>query len=197
MRLTFLSHFIICLALAAASWFAHVNGVFATVWTNDQSMMTSVIGALFVGSAGWLGWLAWLADDRTQRQSVLLLPSADFGHLAERILPMLGLFGTAFGLSLQAKALAGGATSFAALATSLYCTACGVPKPCRHMAPDLLFHPVVPGRLSVSLPGSARSSAFRARLGGAPGWLEDPAGPGHLVSRPPICRHTLTRSSRS
>ncbi len=52
----------------------------------------------------------------------------------------------------------------------------------------------IPGRLSVSLPGSARSPAFRARLGGAPGWLEDPAGPGHLVSRPPICRHTLTRT---
>ena len=50
----------------------------------------------------------------------------------------------------------------------------------------------IPGRLSVSLPGSARSSALRARLGGAPGWLEDPSGPGHLVSRPPICRHTVT-----
>jgi len=41
-------------------------------------------------------------------------------------------------------------------------------------------------------PGSARPSALRARLGGAPGWLEDPSGPGHLVSRPPSCRHTLT-----
>ena len=52
----------------------------------------------------------------------------------------------------------------------------------------------IPGRLSVSLPGSARSSALRARLGGAPGWLEDPSGPGHLVSRPPICRHSLSRT---
>ncbi len=50
----------------------------------------------------------------------------------------------------------------------------------------------IPGRLFVSLPGSARSSAVRARLGGAPGWLEDPSGPGHLVSRPPICRRALT-----
>ena len=49
----------------------------------------------------------------------------------------------------------------------------------------------IPGRLFVSLPGSARSSAVRARLGGAPGWLEDPSGPGHLFSRPPICRRTL------
>ena len=52
----------------------------------------------------------------------------------------------------------------------------------------------IPGRLSVSLPWSARSSALRARLGGAPGWLEYPSGPGHLVSRPPICRHSLSRT---
>src|SRR6516164_7160611 len=45
-------------------------------------------------------------------------------------------------------------------------------------------------------PGSARPSALRARLGGAPGWLEDPSEPGHLVSRPPSCRHTLTRTRR-
>jgi len=51
---------------------------------------------------------------------------SSFGHLAERLLPMLGLFGTAFGLSLQAKALAGSAAGFAPLATSLNCTACGV-----------------------------------------------------------------------
>ena len=51
--------------------------------------------------------------------------------------------------------------------------------------------PRIPGRVSVLLPGSARSSALRARLGGAPGWLEDPSGPGHLVSRPPSCRRIL------
>lgn len=39
---------------------------------------------------------------------------------------MLGLFGTAFGLSLQAKALSAGAAAFTPLATSLYCTASGV-----------------------------------------------------------------------
>jgi hypothetical protein len=124
MRLTFLSHFIICLACAASAWFAHVNGVLAIVWANDQSMMTSAIGALFLATAAWLGWQAWRADEPAGNGSVPA--DASFGHLAERLLPMLGLFGTAFGLSLQAKALAGGATSFAALATSLYTTACGV-----------------------------------------------------------------------
>jgi hypothetical protein len=38
---------------------------------------------------------------------------------------MAGFVGTAIGLSLQAKALAGGATSFTALATSLFTTATG------------------------------------------------------------------------
>jgi hypothetical protein len=135
MRLTFLSHFVLCLAVAAAAWFAHMNGVFAAVWANDQSMMTSAIGALFVGTGAWLGWQAWLADDGRQTSedgeagrpsSVVRPPSSDFGHLAERMLPMLGLFGTAFGLSLQGKALSGGAAAFAPLATSLYCTAAGV-----------------------------------------------------------------------
>jgi len=126
MRLCFLNHFVICLAVASAAWFAHMNGVFATVWANDQSMMTSAIGALFVLSAAYLGWQAWIADATLGCRFLHPAPNPDFGHLAERLLPMLGLFGTAFGLSLQAKALAGGATSFAALATSLYCTACGV-----------------------------------------------------------------------
>jgi hypothetical protein len=120
MRMTFLSHFVICLAVVAAAWFAAVNGVFMTIWANDQSMMTSAIGALFLGTAAHLGRQAWGADAGG--------PPADasFGHLAERLLPMLGLFGTAFGLSLQAKALSAGSTSFTALATSLFCTACGV-----------------------------------------------------------------------
>ena len=115
-RLSFLSHFILCLAIGAAAWFAYLNGVFNAVWTNDQSMMTSVIAVVFLGTTVWLGWQAWRVD----------AADPSFGHLAERLLPMLGLFGTAFGLSLQAKALAGGAAGFAPLATSLYCTACGV-----------------------------------------------------------------------
>ncbi len=124
MRITFLSHFTICLAFAAGAFFAVVNGLPQTIWANDQSMMTSVIAALFVGSASYLGWLAWLADSSAcpaDGGSV----SADFGHLAERLSVMIGFVGTAVGLSLQAKALAGGSASFGALATSLFTTACG------------------------------------------------------------------------
>ena len=54
-RLTFLSHFVLCLACAGLVFFAWANGVPQTIWTNDMSMMTSVIGALFVGSAIRLG----------------------------------------------------------------------------------------------------------------------------------------------
>ena len=134
MRLTFLTHFVLSLAVASAAFFAWRAGILLTVWQNDASMMTSAIAAGLLGSVIWLGWQAWrVGSDRPISRDAYgrFLPQphtadASFGHLAERALPMLGLFGTAFGLSLQAKALAGGAAAFAPLATSLYCTAAGV-----------------------------------------------------------------------
>ena len=65
-RLTFLSHFVLCLACAALAFFAWANGVPQTIWTNDMSMMTSAICALFVGSAVWLGWEAWRIGEPTR-----------------------------------------------------------------------------------------------------------------------------------
>jgi hypothetical protein len=53
----------------------------------------------------------------------------------------------------------------------------------------------IPGRLSVSLPGSARSSTLRARLGGAPRWLENPSGPGHWSAGRPFAG-TLSRGRK-
>ena len=134
-RLTFLSHFVICLACAGLAFFAWTRGVPQTVFINDASMMTSVIAVLFVVTAAYLGRLAWMADDPKEiylgldtyghrivgRNEV----SSDFGHNAERWAVMLGFVGTAIGLSLQAKSLAGGSTSFTALATSLFTTASG------------------------------------------------------------------------
>lgn len=115
-RLTFLSHFVICLACVALVFFAAVNGVPQMIFSVDQSMMTSVIAALFVGAAVYIGWLAWNVSATTD---------TGFGHLAERLAVMIGFVGTAMGLSLQAKALAGGSASFEALATSLFTTMCG------------------------------------------------------------------------
>jgi hypothetical protein len=140
-RLTFLSHFCLCLACAAGAFFAWRAGVLQTIYANDMSMMTSVIAALFVGSAVYLGWQAWIVDGVPRwvglerrhwgEMGVADGPkpyphaTAEYGHLAERLCVMAGFVGTAIGLSLQAKSLAGGATSFTALATSLYTTACG------------------------------------------------------------------------
>lgn len=132
-RLAFLSHFVLCLACAGLAFFAWANGVPQTMWANDMSMMTSVIGALFVGSAIWLGWQAWriggpYTDEMERvgaRSSLMSPPSSEYGHLAERLCVMAGFVGTAIGLSLQAKSLAGGVTSFTALATSLFTTASG------------------------------------------------------------------------
>ncbi len=125
-RLTFLSHFVICLACMSLSFFAWVNGVPRTIWANDMSMMTSVIAALFLGTTAWLGWQAWqVSEERSENGESSRSPTADFGHLSERLCVIAGFVGTAIGLSLQAKSLAGGTTSFAALATSLFTTASG------------------------------------------------------------------------
>ncbi len=132
-RLTFLSHFVLCLGCTGLGFFAWINGVPQMIWANDMSMMTSLIGTLFVGSTARLGWQAWrigepMSSDGTRTDSpssFTSLPSSDFGHLAERLCVMAGFVGTAIGLSLQAKSLAGGATSFTALATSLFTTASG------------------------------------------------------------------------
>ncbi len=113
----------ICLAVGSAAFFAAVNNVPQTIWNDDLSHMTSVIALLFIGASIYLGRQAWIADEASS--AGLHPPSADFGHLAERLSVMAGFVGTAIGLSLQAKALAGGSASFTALATSLFTTACG------------------------------------------------------------------------
>lgn len=128
-RLTFLSHFILCLACAALAFFAWQTGAVLMVWQSDASMMTSVIACLFVCTAVWLGRQAWRADfviEISPNLPVYYTANSDFGHSAERWSVMLGLLGTTLGLSLQAKSLAGGSTSFGALATSLYTTGTGI-----------------------------------------------------------------------
>src|ERR1700757_595092 len=115
-RLTFLSHFVICLAVASVAFFAALNNVPQTIWNDDLSHMTSVIALLFIGASIYLGRQAWIAGGAASAGPQP--PSPDFGPLAERLSVMAGFVGTAIGLSLQAKALAGGSASFTALATS-------------------------------------------------------------------------------
>src|SRR5579871_6348716 len=102
-RLTFLSHFVLCLAISAGAFFAWTNGVFTTIWTNDLSRMTSVIACLFVGSALYLGLQAWRTDasspptplthageGKPHEAAQSKAGDASFGHLAERLCVMTG-----------------------------------------------------------------------------------------------------------
>ena len=116
-RRCFLTHFILCLGIAAGAFLAWVAGLPTMIWAADASHMTSAIAALFVVAAFWIGRQAWSVGPDT---------STTFGHLTVRLSPMLGILGTAVGLSMQAASLAAGSTSFVALATSLYTTACGM-----------------------------------------------------------------------
>ena len=122
MRLTFLSWFILCLGIAAGAFFAFAAGVPQAVYADDLSHMTSAIGLVFVGTAGWLGRQAWLGDNPSRSCA---FPDLTWGNKAPEICAMLGLVGTVIGLSMQAKALMSGPASFGALATSLFTTACG------------------------------------------------------------------------
>jgi hypothetical protein len=134
--MTFLSHFIICLACAGVGFFAWTRGVPQMVYASDLSMTTSAIAALFVLAAGQIGWQAWRIDDKrlwgvsSRTGAYGLLSSvdinSDFGHLAEKLSVRIGLAGTVIGLAMQGKSLMGGASSFGALSTSLFTTAVGV-----------------------------------------------------------------------
>ena len=115
-RRCFLSHFVLCLAIAGGGFFAYMKGVPQAIYAADESMVTSLIFAAFLGSAAWLGVSSWRMDSR----------GVHFGHLATEISVMLGLLGTTIGLSLQAKALIGGSAAFGPLATSLFATMSGI-----------------------------------------------------------------------
>lgn len=132
-RVTFLSHFVLCLACAGASFFAWQRGIPQAVYAGDMSMMTSVIGALFVGTAVWLGWQAWEADtvweddpDFGDIPAPLPNVNPDFGYLAAELSLIIGVIGMAMGLAMQGKAIAAGGTAiFAAWATQLSATITG------------------------------------------------------------------------
>lgn len=114
-RLPFISHFLIVLSMLAGAFFATLYGVPQAIFAADQSYMTSAIVALVGFTAGYIGRAAWTGD----------IHGVEFGHFAVRISVLLGLVGTAVGLSLQARALVGGAAAFGPLATSLYTTMLG------------------------------------------------------------------------
>jgi hypothetical protein len=119
-RLTFLSHFVICLAIAAGFYFAWRAGIPQMVAENIVGRwFGGVIGTLFVWTAAWLGLLAWFADDSDFEVA------ADFGHLMQLMFPAIGMLGTVVGLSLSFRN-AGTPEMMAGAATAFYSTGCGI-----------------------------------------------------------------------
>jgi hypothetical protein len=130
---TFLSHFVLCLAISAGAFFAYQAGIPQMVAANDVARwFGGAIGLLFVWTAVWLGWQAWRADIRWTNVTAGLssprfnyhpedgLADASFGREAEKWCVAIGLIGTVIGLILQAKA-GPGELNFTALQT----TGCG------------------------------------------------------------------------
>ncbi len=116
-RITFVAHFVICLAVAAAAFLAWQKGAIQWVYANDQTMITSVIVLLLAYGVVRLGWLAWRVGPETD---------ASDGHWIVRLCIYAAYTGTAIGLLLLAKSFeAAGKPSFAALAAALCTTATG------------------------------------------------------------------------
>lgn len=138
-RITFLSHFVLVLAIAAGAFFAYQAGIPQMVAANDVARwFGGTIGALFVWTAIWLGWQAWLVDTQpktvwwmrpqgTPTSSVISAPevSASFGHLVELLCPAIGMLGTVVGLSLAFKD-AGSSAMFAGARTAFFSTGAGI-----------------------------------------------------------------------
>ncbi len=125
-RLTFLSHFIICLAITAGAYLAWRAGIPQMVAANDVARwFGGGIGALFVGTAVWLGWQAWEADASYAYFETPPRIDAGFGHLMQLMFPAIGMLGTVVGLSLAFRN-AGTPEMMAGAATAFYSTGCGI-----------------------------------------------------------------------
>ncbi len=133
---TFLSHFVLCLAIAAGAYFAYRAGIPQMVAANDVARwFGGAIGALFVWTAVWLGWQAWCVEPAAgavyrwattdEKAPCPSQADAHFGHLMQLMFPAIGMLGTVVGLSLAFRN-AGTPEMMAGAATAFYSTGCGI-----------------------------------------------------------------------
>lgn len=125
-RLTFLSHFVLSLAIAAGAFFAWQSGILLQGCNEPVVRWVGMtIGALFVSGVVWLGWQAWRTDGEwihgVDAIGEYESPAGDasYGDLLILISPAIGLVGTVSGLSVvfgnlgnQAALATGGSTAF-------------------------------------------------------------------------------------
>jgi hypothetical protein len=122
-RRCFLQHFVICLAVCAAAFFAIDYQIPQMIWNGDVSRMTTLIGVLFIMSSLYLGSLCW----QLSRANISLIEKkAEFGWFAAETCVQLALVGTTIGLIMQAKTLVSGTAGLLPLSTSLLTTAVGI-----------------------------------------------------------------------
>lgn len=134
-RLTFISHFVLVLAISNGAFFAYQAGIPQMVAANDVARwFGGAIGALFVWTAIWLGWQAWLTDSDpycgtdehgAYEEGPGSRSDASFGHLVELLCPAIGMLGTVVGLSLAFKD-AGSSAMFAGARTAFFSTGAGI-----------------------------------------------------------------------
>lgn len=113
-RLTFLSHFVVCLACAGAGFFAYQRGILLQGTQEPVvAWVGATIGLLFISGVVWLGWQAWLTDAGHAQAD------AAYGDYLILIFPAIGLVGTVSGLGVvfahlgdQAALAVGGAQAF-------------------------------------------------------------------------------------
>ena len=114
-RRCFLTHFILCLGIAAGAFLAWVAGLPTMIWAADASHMTSAIALLFVAMMIRIGWQAWSVGADTDRED---------GESAQLTFLLLALIGTGVGFTLKLQAGVT-AASLAASGTAVYSMICG------------------------------------------------------------------------
>ena len=116
-RSCFVLHFLICLALVVAAFYAWRLGYPQDVWKTDISYMTSVTVVLVIWAMLDLGRQAW---------SVTKVTHPHMGVLIVGLCPLIGLLGTSTGLRANVATLAEGASGLVPLATAVETMQVGV-----------------------------------------------------------------------
>ena len=98
----FLQWFVITLAYVVCTYFALQFNILQTMWHTDVTYMTSVIAAWFVATCLFLGYATWRYDPK---KSNVAYADVGLGKTSAFLATLLGLLGTAIGLSIQVKTM--------------------------------------------------------------------------------------------
>ena len=98
----FLQWFVITLAFVVCAYFAFKFNILQTIWHVDFTLMTSVIAAWFVGTCLFLGFATWRYNPRKPTRAYA---DVGIGKTSAFLATLLGLLGTAIGLTIQVRTM--------------------------------------------------------------------------------------------